>query len=193
MSAPLREELSLRLVGVAPLLMRSGRMADPLDEHAVALQRVTSKRMKTAADHQRIARIEWRGSLWLSGGRPCIPAEAVEAALVAAGKTRRSGTVVRAAVVVRDSPIIQFEGPDDLDELFERPGFVHRCGVRVNARTTMRTRPRFETWSVDVQVGFLPSMIDRSTLLEIARVAGDLVGLGDFRPRFGRFRVEVAG
>ena len=90
---PTHEDMTLRLVGTAPLLMHSGRLADPLDEHTVALHRVTSKRVKTVADHRQIARIEWRGGLWLSSGSPCVPAEAIEAAMVAAGRnaTRRGG------------------------------------------------------------------------------------------------------
>jgi hypothetical protein len=187
------DELTLRFTGIAPLLMRSGRMADPLDEHAAALHRVTSKRMKTAADHLQVARLEFRGSLWLMNGRPCVPAEAVEASLVSAGRSRRAGTLVRAAVIVRDSPLLEYAGPTDLDELFEDKRFVHRCGVRVNRATTMRTRPRFNEWSLTVTLSYLPTMIEGSTLLDVARLAGNLVGIGDFRPRFGRFHVEAAG
>ena len=55
----------------------------------------------------------------------------------------------------------------------------------------MRTRPRFHQWSIVTTVSYRPSAIDRSTLLEIARFAGAMVGVGDFRPRFGRFSVEA--
>ena len=185
--------MRLRLVGVAPLLMRSGRLADPLDAHSMALHKVTSKRLKTHADHQVIARLEWRGSLWLAAGRPCVPAEAVEAALVAAGRTLRRGTVVRSAVVVGESPMLSYVGPESVEDLYEAGGFVHRCGVRVGTRRLMRTRPMFTEWSLVVALTYLPSLIDGDTLLEIATLAGRLVGLGDFRPRFGRFRVEPAG
>ncbi len=188
----MHEEMTLRFIGVAPLLMRSGRMADPLDDHAIALQKITSKRTKTPADHLHIARIEWRGGLWLSKDRPCVPAEAIEAMMVVAGKTRRLGSKMRAAVIVRDSPLLEHPGPTDLEELFGFSGSVHRCGVRVNAGRTMRTRPQFTKWSLACTLIFLPSIIDRSTLLEVATVAGDLVGIGDYRPRFGRFLVEEA-
>lgn len=188
----MRDELKLRFAGTAPLLMRSGRMADPLDEHAVALARVTSKRLKTRADHEAIARLEWRGSLWLADGRPCVPAEAVEAALVAAAKSRRAGSLVRAAAAVRDSAVLDHSGPADLDALFADKRHVHRCGVKVSTRTTIRTRPRFDAWSIAVTVDYLPHMIDRASLVEIACIAGATVGIGDFRPRFGTFRVEEA-
>lgn len=187
-----RQEMGLRFVGVAPMLMRAGRLADPLDPHTVALQRVTGKRAKTQADHQQISRLEFRGSLWLADGRPCVPAEAIEAALVAAGRMRRNGRMVRAAVVVQKSPLLAFDGPGNLDERFDA-GFFHRCAVRVANRTTMRTRPQFDDWSIDVKISFLPSMIDAAALRDLATMAGDLIGIGDFRPRFGRFQVEPVG
>lgn len=52
------ETIRIRLTGDRPLLMHSGRLADPLDEIARNLGKVTGKRMKTAADHEEIARVE---------------------------------------------------------------------------------------------------------------------------------------
>jgi hypothetical protein len=189
----MHEDLRVRFTGIAPLLMRAGQLADPLNPHAQALHRFTSKRVKTRADFEAIARIEWRGSLWLRNQVPCVPAEAIEAAMVAGGKGRRAGTLVRAAVIVRETPLLQYAGPADLNELYADPAFVHRCGVRVTNRTTMRTRPQFPIWSLVATLSYLPSLIDGTTLLEIATVAGATVGLGDYRPRFGRFLVEAAG
>ena len=189
----MQETLTVRLVGTAPLLMRNGQLADPLNAHAIALHRITSKRTKSLLDHQDISRLEFRGSLWLRNGLPCVPAEAIEAALVTAGRSRRLGSLLRAAVVVPDSPVLEHAGPSDLDALFADAAFVHRCGVRVNGRTTMRTRPRFPEWSVTTTLSFLPSAIDSTDLLEIASLAGSMVGLGDFRPRFGRFVIDAVG
>ena len=184
------EDLPLRFIGVAPLLMHAGRLADPFDTFAKALRRLTSKRMKTEADHQAIARTEWYGGLWLHDRSPCLPAEAVEACLVDAAKSRRAGTLVRSAVTVRESAVLQHPGPKGLDQLFADPAHVMRCSVRVNGRRTTRTRPQFPEWSADVTINFLPSTIERSALFEIACIAGDAVGIGDYRPKYGRFRVE---
>jgi hypothetical protein len=65
------ETISLRLVGVAPLLMHYSRLADPLDPQRIKLAAVTAKRAKTEADHHRIAELEWHASLWLHEGLPC--------------------------------------------------------------------------------------------------------------------------
>ena len=67
------ERIALRLVGVGPLLMHSSRLADPLDPLTKQLAAITSKAVRTEADHERIAQLEWHGGLWLADGRPCIP------------------------------------------------------------------------------------------------------------------------
>lgn len=181
--------VTVRLVGIAPLLMHNGRLADPTDEYSVMLARITSKRHKTLADHQRIGEIEWKGGLWLRDGRPCVPGEAVEAAIVAAAKTRRAGKVARAAVLVAESPIVEHDGPREVEALFADRRHVHRTGVRVAGRTTMRTRPRFDVWSVVADIAFQPSILDEQFLRDLLVIAGERVGLGDHRPRFGRFSV----
>lgn len=185
--------LTLGLEGVAPLLMHAGRLADPMDPFAQRLAALTSKRAKTQADHEQIARVEWHGGLWLSEGRPCIPAEALESALVQAAKSRRAGSLMRVAVTVGAGMPLRHDGPDDLEALWTDPAHRHRCGVKVGPRTTMRTRPRFDRWGVVATLTYAPSLIDASTLLDFVRYAGEAVGVGDWRPRFGRFRVADAG
>jgi hypothetical protein len=43
--------------------MHSARLADPLDELKIDIDRLTKKRDKTIADHQQIAKMEWYGGL----------------------------------------------------------------------------------------------------------------------------------
>ena len=186
------KEIVADLVGAAPLLMHNGVLADPTSELAVARARATAKRAKSLADHRHIAAIEHRGGLWLKDGRPCIPAEAIEAALVEAGKTRKLGKLVRAGILVGESPALRYDGPTQVDALFADRRFVHRAGVRVAGRTTMRTRPMFDQWSVTVRVGYLPSLLDEGMVNDLLVIAGERIGIGDWRPRYGRFSVSVA-
>ena len=88
------QTLCFRIIGVSPLLLHNGQLADPLDEQVRAIAQVTAKRRKTEADHHRLAELEFKGSLYLREGRPCIPEEMMEAALVEAaspGATRPQG------------------------------------------------------------------------------------------------------
>ena len=183
------ENIHLKFVGICPLLMHSGRLADPLDPSTMALAAVTGKRKKTRADHERIAELEWYGSLWLDGLRPCLPCEAIEATFADGAQTRNKGSVARAGLVVNSPARLDYEGPDSLEDLWTDEKFRLRTGVRVRNSRTMRTRPRFPVWSAHVTASFLPTLLDRTEVVEFFRIAGSL-GVGDWRPRYGKFIVE---
>jgi hypothetical protein len=185
------ESIVLKFVGTKRLLMHSGRMADPLDPASKALARLTSKKMRTEADHEEIARVEWHGSLWLDGGRPCVPSEALMATFVGAARSRKRGPAARAGLVVEQNAILDYSGPRDMDALWEDPAFRLRTSVRIRGSRTMRTRPMFDDWSVEFAAHYLPSLIDRDEIIELYRVAGFTQGLGDWRPVNGTFEVAV--
>jgi hypothetical protein len=184
------EFVSLRLIGVRPLLMHSGRLCDPLDPIARDLARITGKRLKTTSDHEEIARIEWFGGLWLDQGIPCIPAEAIEAAFVAGARMQRWGKQAEAGIQVDGPARLFYDGPEDIDELWKQQRFRLRVPVRVGTARTMRTRPRFDVWNVEFNAAYLPSLLSRSLIADIFAISGFARGLGDWRPKFGRFRVE---
>ncbi|MBF0307554.1 MAG: hypothetical protein HQL41_18140, partial [Alphaproteobacteria bacterium] len=55
----------------------------------------------------------------------------------------------------------------------------------------MRTRPRFPNWAAEFRIEYLPTVVDKTALEELVASTGELVGIGDWRPRFGRFRVAI--
>jgi hypothetical protein len=170
--------------------MHSSRLADPLDPASVEISALTRKRAKTEADHELIARHEWYACLWLSGGNPCIPAEVVEATLVSAAKTQRSAPLARAGLICPCNSRLIHDGPIDLDDLWADPRFRLRATVRVGSARTVRTRSIFPVWAAEITVHYLPSLLNAQTVLGLWRVASFRCGFGDWRPRFGRFRVE---
>jgi len=184
------DRISLRLTGVRPLLMHNGRLADPLDPHAADLASFTSKRAKTKADHEIIAELEWYGSLWLHGSRPCLPEHVLESVFVDGAKFKRKGRAATAGLEVTEPAILAYDGPQDLPAMWKDPEFRKRAGVRVRYAKTMRTRPRFPAWSAQLTVSYLPSLLDRDEVVTFFTIAGALVGVGDWRPKFGKFTVE---
>ncbi|HEV2627614.1 MAG TPA: hypothetical protein VGV41_03090 [Pseudolabrys sp.] len=186
------DTMRLRIVGERPLLMHSSRLADPLDPAAIDLARVTSKRHKTKADHEEVARLEWYGGLWAVGGVPCLPAEALEASFAKAAALRRKTRQARAGFMVTEPAVVVFAGPTTIDELWADSRFRLRRSVAVGNARTMRTRPMFPVgWSADVTASYLPTLLDRSEVLEIFQIAGAQVGIGDWRPRYGRYKAEL--
>ncbi|MHC2624000.1 hypothetical protein ACVIW2_006032 [Bradyrhizobium huanghuaihaiense] len=185
------ESIRLRITGTKRLVMHCGRLADPLDPITKDLMRLTKKRSKTEADHEEIGRVEWFGGLWLDDGSPCIPAEALMATFIAAAKTRRRGDEAKVGMIVEHHAPLVYNGPTDLDELWEDKKFRLRVGVRVKGARTMRTRPCFNDWSTEFTALYFPSIFDREEIHELFVVAGFMKGLGDWRPINGNFSVEI--
>jgi hypothetical protein len=185
------ETINIRMISAAPLLMHNGALADPLDERSINLAAITSKRNKTRADHEEISRLEWFGGLWLENNLPCLPAAALKAALIDGARTRKKGKAVTAGLWIEDPAMLNYDGAEDVRELWEDKRFRLRTGVRIAQNRMMRTRARFPEWSATVSAKFLPTVLNRSEVIEFFQIAGFLVGIGDWRPEHGRFIVEV--
>jgi hypothetical protein len=184
------ESLRFLLTGVSPLVMHNSRLVDPLDPWSREIAAIAAKRHKTIADHEHLARSEWYGSAWMHGDKPCIPAEVIEGVIVAAAKTRRRGAQARSGIVCPAHVPLVYSGPVSLNELWEDQRFRLRVPVRTPGGRVMRTRPRFSDWRAEVEIRFLPTLVDAEAIEEWLRLGGELLGIGDFRPRHGRFSVE---
>ncbi|GJE41019.1 hypothetical protein [Methylobacterium soli] len=186
------ESLTVELTGTAPLLMRSARLVDPLDPISREIAAITRKRARTDADIARIDELEWTGGLWARSGVPCVPGEAIEAMVAEAAKLRRASKAVRAGFLVPEAPLLVYDGPQDLGDLRCDPRFRLRVPVSIGPRKIMRTRPRFPAgWRLSFEAHFLPDVLNPGDVREFLNLAGHRIGLGDWRPRFGRFDAQI--
>ena len=78
-----------RLQSSAPLLMHNGQTANPLHPLAKKLKQVSSKRTKTDADYEEMARIEFLAGLYMAEDGPVLPEHVIDAMLIAAAKKRQ--------------------------------------------------------------------------------------------------------
>jgi hypothetical protein len=184
-------DLHCTIRGVAPLLMHNGQLADPLNHLTQAIRKISTKKDKTEADLEELAHLEWLGSLYLHQQEPCLPGELLEGTLVEAAKKRRRGKQVSAGVWCEQQFPLQYEGPREPEVLWNDSRFRFTIGVRVQRNRVMRTRPRFEAWAADITVTFNDELLNQAEVLDLLRLAGEQVGIGDWRPKFGRFVVEA--
>jgi hypothetical protein len=188
------EKLRFKLTGVSPLIMHNGRLADPLDYYTKKIGEVSKKRKKTEADHEQMAKLEWLGSLYLSDEKPCIPSHVIEAVLIGKGgaaRKMRMGKQAMAGLIVEKDAILEYDGPQDLEELYKDERFRLRAKVNIQGASVIRTRPIFHPWSAEIEVLYLPELIDKDTIIQWAEIAGAESGLMDWRPKFGRFTAEL--
>lgn len=198
------KKLQFKMSGVAPLLMHNERLADPTDPVARAMKEVTAKRKKTDSDYERLAFLEWTGSLYttepltvaqdeiVKGGVLAIPGKMIEGFLIKAGKQRRQGDAFKAGVFVEEEYIpLDIPGKvTNLNALWRDRNFRDVRGCKVGQAKVMRTRPRFNTWALSGELTYIPDVINERDIKEAFEVAGRLCALGDYRPKFGRFEVE---
>lgn len=188
------KELKTTWTGIRPIILHNGQLADPLNKYSRQLKEVTSKRKKTDADHEEMARIEFEGGLyWDTDKGVYLPADCLEATICAGAKKSRIGKDVQAAVFVQDDivPLI-YDGPKTINGLWKEPQrFVMRKAVKVTTSKVMRTRPMFPTgWSVSFTLEYDENIINEAALQRAMIDAGALVGICDWRPKFGRFIVS---
>ncbi len=183
--------ISFTIVGVAPLLMHNGQMADPMNKFSRAMKAVTSKKKKTEEDYLEMARIEFNGGLYIGDkGQPVLPGELIEACLINGAKATKQGKVAKSALIVDGNFPLDFAGPKTAPELFEDDNHRHTVGVKVGQARVMRTRPKFNDWKLNFDVHYLPESLNPAEVVEFVETAGRVAGLGDGRPRFGRYNVE---
>ena len=134
-----------------------------------------------------IAEEEAQAALYLDeDGTIVEPGSHVEGALVKAGanfkfqgrKTYKD--VIRSGVFVEPELIpLQSDGY----EVDTRPAVIQRSRI-------WRSRPLFKKWEMEFSIrNIADQQISARVLKEILEYAGECVGIGDFRPRYGRFEV----
>lgn len=179
--------------GTTPLLMHNARLSNPLDEVAKAMKRISAKRTKTEEDYAEMARLEHSGGLYFDTDiGPYLPGQNFERCLVDAARITKSGKKIERGVFVETNvnPVF-YEGPRDVSGLWDNENFRHSASVKVGQVRVTRTRPQFRTWKVDAEGEYDATVINLEELREIAGTAGRMIGLGDWRPRYGRFSAEI--
>lgn len=124
------------------------------------------------------------------GGELAIPGEYLRGAIINAAKfrqdprsPRKSAMDLFKAAIVVTTPLATL-GVKDWDYLDKRRVMIQRNGIN-------RVRPAMRAgWSAtfDLLV-MLPEYVDPNSLRETIESAGRLIGIGDFRPTFGRFGI----
>ena len=189
--------LSVKWTGIRPLVMHNGLMADPTNPFVRKGKEIRSKGTKkmTEADYEEQNRLEWMGSLYWSDNLkgPIIPSDNIERCIQMGAQKSRIGKDVQAAVFCAESIIpLECETPKTKDKMYADPKFTLRVGVVINQSRVIKVRPMIPTgWALKFSVDYEESIVNAKDLIKAMQDAGALVGLGDWRPKFGRFAVEV--
>jgi hypothetical protein len=121
----------------------------------------------------------------------CLPGEYLRQAIIMAAKfkqdprsPRKSAMDLFKAAVISLTPLASLG--------VKEPDFLDRRRVMVQRNGITRTRPAMkEGWAATVELMCnLPEYVNPVLLRQVLDDAGRLIGVGDFRPTYGRFAVS---
>lgn len=154
--------------------------AEAVDEKAKSAK--NSKAKKSDDVETYVYRVE--------NGQLAIPGEYLRGSIINAAKfrqdprsPRKSAMDLFKAAIVVTTPLAPL-GTETWDYLDKRRVTIQRAGIN-------RTRPAMRVgWEATFDLMcVLPEYVDHNTLRETIEAAGRLIGMGDFRPTFGRFGI----
>jgi hypothetical protein len=165
-----------------------------LDPAAKAMKKVTSKRTKTDDDYEEAARLEHAGGMYFDAqAGPYLPADNIWRSLYdAAKKTKRGPKVKEGIFISTNINPLAYKGPRTIEGLWADENFRHLASAKVTTSRVMRCRPIFTEWAAEAEGILDPDIIDFAELQHVAETAGDRIGMGDWRPRYGRYTATVA-
>ncbi len=181
--------MKFRIDGTAPLLLHNGQLADPGNRWSKAMKKVSSKRNKTDEDFAEMASLEWMGGLYLDPeGVISIPADVLLGCVLKGGKQFKLGPKINAGVFeTGEFTKLQYQGSQNLTKLYEAGNNTDSRLVVIQRSRIMRTRPIFRHWSLDISLNVNTDVIDLDDVERAIVRAGEVIGMGDYRPRYGRF------
>lgn len=81
--------------------------------------------------------------------------------------------------------------PDELDTDADKQLYLDCRPVVIQRARVVRIRPCFKPgWKLDFEISVLDDQVPANVVNEVLSLAGRTVGVGDFRPRFGRFMIS---
>lgn len=174
--------IAIRVIGEGPLLTHNPAGMATQSDDAKRGKRIPSPEDEAEA-----------GAYRLEDGTLGIKGEAFIACINAAAgafKTKNRGTMKsRLAHIRAVEELVPFTYASDGAAINSYA--IDRRPVVVQKARVMRSRPQIDGWAATFTVIFDPVLVEQPLIiLEILADAGSRIGVGDYRPRFGRFRVD---
>ncbi len=182
--------VNCRVVGTAPLMQHRYPMPD------FASLGKGGKRTTGEKDYTQ----EWREYLYTTkDGMIYQPAVHFEGAMIKAAinfkiKGKRGASykdLFKAALFIGPDEIPHnIPVPEELDADADKPLYLDARPVVVQRARVVRIRPVFKAgWTLDFEITVIDDELPADVVQDALTLAGKAVGVGDFRPRFGRFSV----
>lgn len=182
--------INVEVEGIAPLMQHKFPMPDFAD---------VGKGGRPSTGEKDYSQ-EWRGYIYATAqGDIYQPATHFDGCMVKAaagykiqgGRGKTYKDLFKGNVFVSPDEILHgVKTPENLDNDADKPMYLDIRPVVVQRARVVRIRPCFKPgWKLDFEITVLDDQVPHNVVNEVLSLAGRTVGVGDFRPRFGRFMV----
>lgn len=200
------EEFKVKWTGEQPLIMHRGDLADPLDQYSklISAQAKRAKKDKTELQYMELYRLEWLGGMYTDPEFGIVvPTDNILKVIIEGARRAKRGKLVESSVFVSgiepnghaESVKLDYPGEHNVDKMWEqscdgKAKFIFKRTLKVAQTRIVRCRPIFYKWGVTFSIKHEPAAIQKDELFEAMEVAGRMIGMGDWHPRYGTFKVE---
>lgn len=146
--------------------------------------------MKTEADLEEMARLEFLGGLYTEDGKIIIPRGVFKGALREAGKKYKRGKDVVKGIRIQENFPLIYDGPDKPEKLWKDKKFRFSCPVVIQRSKIMRMRPIFKEWSAQIEFFFDETIFNKEEVKAIVEECGNSCFLMEWRGEYGGFEVK---
>ena len=137
-----------------------------------------------------MAKIEFAAGLYISQDGPVLPEPLILATVLGGAKKSKEGQISKSGCFCLQFARLEYDGPRTFEELWENERFRFSALVRVGQSRVPRMRPIFREWSSVVTLTIEDILVNPDQVRKWLVAAGSQVGIGDWRPQYGRFTVE---
>jgi hypothetical protein len=191
---------TIKVTGLTPLLTNNPQTVDRFNPFTKRMKQITDKKTRrTDDDYLEYADLEVESKLYFDDEVGAyIPSSWVTEASATNGfrVAKISRDSIRGSLFSTEDKIkLQYRNAGKVKtpaDLVKNPEFRHKMGVPQGQVRIVKAWPIFHEWSFETVLEFDDKTIDPQSLELIIQHAGKYGGFGDFRPRFGRAKVEVA-
>lgn len=190
---------TIKITGIAPLLMNNPQTVDPFNRYAKAKKAITNKRTaKTEDDLIELGNLDAESKIYFDESMGVyVPATWLTEAIICNGfSVAKIGRAKMRGGLFPTEPKIplKYRGQNKVKTITDvvmNPEFRHRMLLPQGQVRVPKDAPIFHDWSFSTAVEFDDTVIDAPTLKRITERASTYGGFGDFRPTFGRAKAEV--
>jgi len=169
------KQISVEITGIAPLLQNRF----PIEEHGHNISKATKKVY--------VPEEEAKKCLYQRDGKVFQPAEHIYQSMVRAAVDFKFSGKKTFKDVVTSSIAIE---PEEIPMISDKPYEIDARPVVIQRARVLKWRPKFNQWKLRFTITILDDTnISPANVKEILEKAGATKGIGDYRPRFGRFMV----